>query len=205
MTEKRLTQRFLYIHGFNSSPASEKAIVFSRWCRKNRPGAEVYVPELPFDPLAAMRTLETVFTEGPVALMLGSSLGGYYATWLSEKYNAPAVLINPAVRPWEYMENSVPSLQTNYHTGQQYELTADHVRSLTTYEVSAISRPERLLVLLQTGDEVLDYRRAEEKYRACRQVREAGGSHGFEGFDLKLPEIMTWGEQIASQTNQTEN
>lgn len=143
-----------------------------------------------------MAQLEAVFAEGEVSLMLGSSLGGYYATWLSEKYNAPAVLINPAVRPWQHFSEDHLGWHTNYYSGRRYELTREHVETLMRYEVKVPARPERLLLLVQAGDELLDYRMATELYRDCAMVVEPGGSHAFEGFEQRLPAIMARGRQM---------
>ena len=185
-----VTARYLYIHGFNSAPASRKARDFVAWCRANVPGACVEVPELSHEPVIAMQQLETLMQVAPVNLILGSSLGGYYATWLSEKYNVPAALINPAVSPWQSAGTALLGTHTNYYTGRQYKLTAEHVSSLKDFEVPRPGTPGNILVLLQTGDEILDYRRAQEKYRDCCQIVQEGGNHAFTGFTTMLPAIV---------------
>lgn len=187
--------RVLYIHGFNSSPASEKAQSLLRFCNERFPAVPVSVPRLSYDPDLAAGQLEDIIGAAgaePVFLV-GSSLGGYYATWLAEKYGLKAALINPAVSPYSSLYETFLGWHTNMHTGEQYRITpahADCLRSLDT----AISRPENFLLLVQTGDEVLDYRMATEKYAGARQLVQEGGSHAFEDFEAVLPEIFRFAE-----------
>ncbi len=121
-------------------------------------------------------------------LVMGSSMGGFYATWVAAQCRCPAVLINPAVRPWlgrEYLLGE----QENFHTGEVYTFEQRHVEDFAAFDVPELPAPERMLVLLQTGDEVLDYRHASEKYRHCHLVVEEGGDHTFQGYERYLPEI----------------
>lgn len=185
-----LSANYLYIHGFNSSPASKKAQDFISWCAVHRPNVNVLVPELTHDPAIALVQLEEIASTTELELVVGSSLGGYYATWLSDKYNVPAVLINPAVAPWQNYREEFLGVQTNYYSGKQYELTMAHIKSLENFEVRALRHPENLLLLVQTGDEVLDYRLAVDKYHECRQIIQEGGDHGFTGFVDMLPSIV---------------
>ena len=132
---------------------------------------------------------------GPVAL-IGSSLGGFYATWLAARRSARAALVNPAVRPWlgrDYLLGP----QANHHTGAIAHIEQRHLDALRNWEGDPLPRPQDLLVLLQTGDELLDYRLAEDKYRACRLVVEPGGDHGFRGFERHLPTIYEFFTAVA--------
>ena len=90
----------IYIHGFNSSPASEKAQQFSNFCQESGK-YDIAVPEVSHDPQAAVTQLEALFRDAPEKpiLLVGSSLGGYYATWLAEKHQCKAALVNPAISP----------------------------------------------------------------------------------------------------------
>jgi len=123
-------------------------------------------------------------------LLIGSSLGGYYATWLAERHGVKAALINPAVSPWRYLEREFLGWHRNLYTGEEYEVTPRQVESLRRLEVERLSRPRDFLLLAQTGDEVLDYRLAVEKYAGARQVIEEGGSHAFDNFEAVLPLIF---------------
>ena len=171
----------LYIHGLNSSPASFKANLLKRRLESMGRGAEFSAPALPDRPRAAAALLEGEVAAHPGAALVGSSLGGFYATWLAERHGLKAVLVNPAVRPYEGLRQFLGA-QQNLHTGERYELTQAHLTELSALEVSAISRPERYLLMVETGDEVLDYRHAVKRYHGCRQMVIEGGDHAFRDF-----------------------
>ena len=116
-------------------------------------------------------------------------MGGYYATWLGEKYGLKSVLINPAVRPYDFMMEYLGE-NANYHTGERYILKQRHVDVARTLDVDPIKKPENIWVLLQTGDEVLDYRQAKVKYAQCRLTIEQGGDHSFQHYERHLPAII---------------
>lgn len=172
----------IYIHGFNSSALSFKAgLLRERMAALGRSG-ECVCPELAHRPAQAMAQLEALIAGAPAAkpALVGSSLGGFYATWLAEKYRLRAVLVNPAVRPWELLGDYLGP-QKNLYTGAQYELTARHLDELRALDAPAIS-PGLYLLMVRTGDEVLDYRQAVARYRGCRQMVLQGGDHGFGDF-----------------------
>ena len=170
----------IYIHGFNSSPASAKAQLLKARLEALGRGAEFAAPALPPSPAQAAQLLDALATRHPGAALVGSSLGGYYATWLAEKHRLKAVLLNPAVRPYELLSEFV-GRQKRFHTGEQYEFTRQHVDELRSLEVDRIT-PSRYFLIVATGDEVLDYRRAVERYRGCRQIVIEGGDHGLRDF-----------------------
>lgn len=172
----------IYIHGFNSSALSFKArVVRERMAQLGR-ASELECPELPHRPAEAIALLERLVTgaRGKPAALIGSSLGGYYATWLAEKHDLRAVLVNPAVRPYELLRPYL-GLQANLYTGAQYHFTEEHLAELGALEVDRIT-PEHYFLMVQTGDEVLDYREAVEKYRGSEQLVIEGGDHGFGDF-----------------------
>jgi len=170
----------VYIHGFNSSPASSKAGVLQRELERRGHGADFVAPPLPHSPAAAAKLLEELMRGNRDAFLIGSSLGGFYATRLAETHGARAVLINPAVRPYELLAGCV-GRQKNFHTGEEYDFAAQHIAELRALEVDSIT-PERYLLMVETGDEVLDYRHAIERYRGARQLVIEGGDHGFSDF-----------------------
>lgn len=181
--------RVVYLHGFNSSPASLKARIFAEFFH-NTVGADVSVPELSFDPVQAMATAEACVAQSQLpCLIVGSSLGGYYATYLAEKHGIRAALINPAVAPRDNLRAEFIGPRRNHYTGQQYEFTLEHANALRRYDVQVITRPSLFLLLAQTGDEVLDYRLAVQRYAGCEQRVEQGGNHSFENFEEALPLI----------------
>ncbi len=180
----------VYIHGFNSSPASFKAkLLHERLAARGRPD-EFAAPALPHGPAAAAALIEDLARTHPQALLVGSSLGGYYATWLAERFGLRAVLVNPAVRPYELLAGNV-GRQKNFHTGEEYDFTARHIEELRALEVDSITAG-RYLLLVETADEVLDYRLAVGKYRGAQQIVIEGGDHGFSDFADYLDRVLAF-------------
>lgn len=178
----------IYIHGFNSSPASHKAQLLKARLEALGRGAEFAAPALPHSPAQAAALLDALAAQNPGAALVGSSLGGYYATYLAEKHDLKAVLLNPAVRPYELLAPLV-GRQKNFHTAEEYDFTTQHVSELRSLEVERLA-PARYLLLVATGDEVLDYRSAVERYRGCRQLVIAGSDHGLSNFAEYLDLVL---------------
>jgi len=178
----------IYLHGFNSSPASFKANLLRQKLESMGRGAEFSAPALPHRPSAAIRVLGAEVARHPGAVLVGSSLGGYYATWLAEKHGLKAVLVNPAVRPYELLVPLV-GRQKNFHTGEEHDFTAQHVAELRALEVGRVT-PARYLLVVAKGDEVLDYRQAVQRYRGCRQLVIEGSDHGLSDFADYLETVL---------------
>ena len=197
-------QRVIYLHGFNSSPDSQKARLFASFCHAQGV-QDVVVPALSHDPARAMQTLEDCIGPGGtrVALLVGSSLGGYYATYLAERYGLKAALINPAVAPCAHLPSGIIGKHCNYYTHEEYEFTREHVAFLQTLEVERIRVPAQYLLLVQTGDEMLDYRLAVKFYAGCRQIVQQGGSHSFDNFAAVLPLILQFAGFATASTSTT--
>jgi uncharacterized protein len=180
----------VYLHGFNSSPESHKARVLSEYLASRGKASEYACPALPTRGADAVREIQSLMArhgDGPTCFV-GSSLGGFYATYLAETCDARAVLINPAIDPHVGLRAYLGN-QRNLHTGQSYELTEAH---LTEWE--GLYRPaitaQRYLLLVETGDEVLDYRKAVERYAGAEQIVIPGGDHSFQSFAEQLPRIL---------------
>jgi len=119
---------------------------------------------------------------------VGSSLGGFYATWLAERHGLRAVLVNPAVLAHLSLADYVGP-QTNLYSGEEFQFTREHVAQLQAMEVADL-RPERYWLLVEEGDEVLDYRQAVARYKDARQTVLAGGDHSFTRFVDFVPQIL---------------
>lgn len=155
-------------------------------------GNEYACPELAHRPRKAIAQIEALIANEPpeTTALVGSSLGGFYASWLAEKYGLRTVLLNPAVRPYELLSDYLGP-QKNLYTNAEYEFTAQHLAELREFETGIIT-PRHYLLLVQTGDEVLDYRHAVEKYRGVRQVVIKGGDHGFSNFADYLDMVLAF-------------
>jgi len=180
----------VYLHGFNSSPQSAKAQYLRRYLEERGGDTEYACPQLPHWPRLAIAAAEAEITrrsERNVTLV-GSSLGGFYATWLAERHGLRAVLINPAIEPHTGLRPYLGPQQP-YHGGAPYALTEQHLREWKELFVAQVS-PERYLLLVETGDEVLDYRDAVRKYAGAKRVVVQGGDHSLASFPKHLPLIL---------------
>jgi predicted esterase YcpF (UPF0227 family) len=191
-----MTSTIVYLHGFGSSPASVKARALVDFVAALpatlRP--RLHVPLLQFAPRHAVAAVaDWVRGEVPsperTLTFVGSSLGGFYATHLAQRLGTRAVLINPAIRPYDDLAQYAGT-QTNLHTGEAFEVTPAHFAELAALAVARITRPERYFLMVQTGDEVLDWREAVAYYGGAHQFVQGGGDHGFQRFDAQIPPLL---------------
>lgn len=185
----------IYVHGFNSSPDSWKARALRAELKRQGREQQLRVPALSHWPAEAIEQLQAeIAAAGGSVTLIGSSLGGYYSTWLVEQNPAlRAVLVNPAVYPYRLLEEWLGQ-NTNLYTPEQYQLTERHLEQLLALDCPQLQHPDRYLLLVQTGDETLDYREAVDKYAACAQFVQPGGSHGFEHFEALIPALQAFSE-----------
>lgn len=181
----------IYIHGFNSSSQSGKAREMRDWMAARGLAEAFACPDLPSRPQAAIKLLESLIaqSQGP-AKLIGSSLGGFYAAYLAEKHGLKAVHINPCVGCHEKLAREVGNLQKNWHSGEEYVFSDAHAEDLQALRWPTITHPENHLLLVETGDEVLDYREAVNYFKGARQIVLEGGDHGFTRFTEYLPTIL---------------
>ena len=193
----------VYLHGFRSAPASIKARALKARMMERGLGERFWCEQLPVSPHAAIALAEAeiarVRRAGLQPTVVGSSLGGYYATWLAERHGLRAVLINPAVVAPLALESFV-GMQDNLYTGERFEFTPRHLDELRTLEVAAITRPERYWLLAETGDEVLDYSHAEHKYSGARQTILEGGNHSFSRWNDYLDAVIDFAVPAGDDT-----
>ena len=181
----------LYLHGFNSSPQSKKALETGRWMKLNTPDIEFCCPQLSPYASEAMDTLKALvedYLPEPVYLV-GSSMGGFFATCLVEQYNLPAVLINPAVNPSSGLHSWLGE-NRNFITGERWFFEPQHIEQYRDLNPQKIKCQKNYKILLQTGDEVLDYRHAQERYKGCAIETEVGGDHSFVDYQQHIPAIL---------------
>jgi predicted esterase YcpF (UPF0227 family) len=183
----------LYLHGFRSSPRSFKARVVHEKMNAAGRGDELICPQLPASPKEAMAlALELVGREPAEELaIIGSSLGGFYATWLAERLGCRAALLNPAVNPLTDLEKHV-GVTTAWHSDQPFEFKPGYIDELAALCVPRITRPERYFLLAATGDEVLDYRDMVGHYAGARQHVIEGSDHAISEFPQYVDEVLAF-------------
>lgn len=167
----------IYIHGFGSSGHGGKAALFKEYFQEN-----ILLPSLSYVPELAIHTLEQLIemflTKGEKVSLIGSSLGGFYALYLANKYDLKAVLINPAIYPYDTLDKIGKA--KNYYDDSSFEVIPAHLEYLHHLDVKKVKYPKNFMTLLQTADEVLDYTQAVKKLPECTLVIEEGGNHTFE-------------------------
>jgi predicted esterase YcpF (UPF0227 family) len=189
----RARKAIVYLHGFISSPRSRKATMLGDYLRNCVTGIDYVVPELHHRPARAIEQAAAAcapYDAGDVTLV-GSSLGGFYATALAERLGCRAALLNPAVHPHRHFGRYL-GRQRNLYTGEEFDLTVEHVGELMAMDPAAISRPGRYWLIVETGDEVLDYREAVAYYAGAHQTVVTGGDHALSSFPEHVPDIVAW-------------
>ncbi|MCP5076941.1 MAG: hypothetical protein GY951_02640 [Psychromonas sp.] len=181
----------LSLHGFHSSPQSLKAQQLAEYIATHHPETTFICPQLPCLPEQMWQLIESIFEkhESDDIGVVGSSLGGYLATKVSEVYNSNVVLVNPAVTPYLLLQ-IYAGKQIHPYTGKEYFIDENYMKQLKLLDIKSITTPTNSWVLLQQGDEVLDYQHATNKYQGCKITCELGGDHSFVGFERFIPDII---------------
>lgn len=183
----------LYLHGFRSSPASAKARRLQSWLTEHRPDVHWWCPQLPASPRQAMAEIHHGLRErGPHRLaVVGSSLGGYYATCVAESTGCAAVVINPAVCPARDLAAHVGEQSAYHDPSRTFRFEPGHLDELRALAPPArLTHPSRLLAVIAKGDELLDWREMSARFAACPQHLIEGSDHGLSDFDDHLHSLL---------------
>lgn len=184
----------VYLHGFQSSKNSIKGQLLKKYLAQF-PEITVHLPDLNAPPKQVIAELSALIESLDQVVLVGSSLGGFYATQLMAHYQIPTVLINPAIRPWQLFRALFAEVTLPYRVNATWSLDDAQLDDMQTLAVTQIAQPELLLVLLQQGDETLDYREAQQFYSAAQAgmalvMTDVGGNHGMDDFAEKIPMVM---------------
>ncbi len=186
----------LYLHGFRSSPDSFKAKLMAQAMEERGLTQDWACPQLPASPGEAIALASNIArrqlarsTSASELTIIGSSLGGYYATWLAEKFGCKAVLLNPAVYAPRDLATQVGEHRM-YHSEAPFIFLPEYVDELSAIEIDKITRPDRYFLLAATGDEVLDWREMRDRFDGCRQRIVQGSDHGLSDFAQWMPEVL---------------
>jgi hypothetical protein len=184
--------QLLYLHGFRSSPRSFKAQRMQAWMQRHRPDVHWWCPQLPPSPREAVELLERGTAAWPRDGMavVGSSLGGFYATVLAERLGCRAALINPAVEPARDLARYIGELTAFHDPQEHFFFRAEFVDELRALHPAALTQPQRYLALVATGDEVLDWREMAARYAQCHLHVIPGSDHALSDFDAHLPRLL---------------
>lgn len=200
----------IYAHGFNSSSSSYKACLLAKLIQEQDSKVDFWCPNLPHWPKEALAVLSNKIKTCPIndVVLVGSSLGGFYATHLSEQLGCRSILINPAITPHTGLTNYVGS-QKNLYTQEQYEFTSQHLEQLEAMYTPALRNPKKLFLMHATDDELLDWRVAVKHYEGSKRLIVSGGDHGFSNFedyaDIVLSHVIGFPLGIRCQVNNFNN
>jgi uncharacterized protein len=184
----------LYLHGFRSSPQSTKARKFAAWVAANRPELVWWCPQLPASPAAAMREVMAGISTWPAARMavVGSSLGGFYATTVAERRGCRAVLLNPGVDPARDLADAIGAT-TAWHSGEPFDFRPEYVAELRQVAPPAtLTDLGRYFAVIAKGDEVLSWREMSERYAGAQIRLLEGSDHALSDFDDQFPAVLAF-------------
>lgn len=186
------TSHLLYLHGFRSSPQSFKARTLADWVQNQHPGVTWWCPQLPASPRQAMDEILAGVSAWPREgmVVVGSSLGGFYADCLAQALGCPAVLLNPAVEPARDLASYIGEHPAWHDPAQKIFFESAHVHELRALQYGPRQAAPRTLALIAKGDEVLDWREMLTRHGAGQVRLIEGSDHALSDFNLYLPEIL---------------
>jgi predicted esterase YcpF (UPF0227 family) len=182
--------KIIYLHGFASSANSTKALQLKKYILENYSKTEIIIPDIENNIVDAVQQIDKLIEEFSPSALIGSSLGGFYATYFSEQYNLKCVGINPAVIPPAEMSEYLGE-NKNYSTGEKFLINQEQLDLLDRMgrELKVIKCPRNFMILLQSHDEKLDYRVATNFYRGAVLDVTFGGNHSFENLETHFSKI----------------
>jgi predicted esterase YcpF (UPF0227 family) len=180
----------LYLHGFRSSPQSTKARLVAQWMGEHRPDVVWACPQLAPSPHEALGQVEALISAWPRHRMavIGSSLGGFYATIVAERTACRAVVLNPAVEPARDLAGYIGELKT-WHGDERFFFRAEYIDALRTLAPQRLTQPERYFAVIAKGDELLSWREMRDRYADCAMRLIEGSDHALADFAVYLPEV----------------
>lgn len=186
------TTHLLYLHGFRSSPQSTKARRLADWVQAQRPDLHWWCPQLPPSPAQAMAEVLDGIADWPDAglAVVGSSLGGFYASVVAERRGCPAVVINPAVHPARDLARHIGEQHSWHDPNDRFFFRAEFIDELRALAPAALTRPERYAAIIAKGDELLDWREMAERHQGASIRLVAGSDHALSDFDDHLPFLL---------------
>lgn len=193
----------IYLHGFKSSALSAKGLLLKQYCEQHS-HFQVHLPDLNLPPLQVLNVVSKLIRQVDYPVLVGSSLGGFYAIQLAAQYAIPTVLINPAMRPWHLFRQLFAAEQMPYTVTDQWSLDESQLNDLAQLAVLSVPHAAQILVLLQQGDEILDAQDARTFFSqssACSTIIcETQGNHGMDDFAEKIPMVLQFlSDKITSQ------
>ena len=186
----------VYLHGFRSSPFSMKAKITHRAIldlKGEGVDVEWYCPQLPPSPKDAMAMVVTYIKSQNYDRLsiIGSSLGGYYATYLAEVFSAQATLLNPAIEPARDLESYIGELKA-WHSDEAFHFKPEYIQELNDLYIKNITKPNRYYLIAAKGDEVLDWQEMVAKYPGAQQLVLEGGDHAISNYLELLPSVLAF-------------
>ena len=183
----------LYLHGFRSSPQSTKARVMAAWVQQHRPDLTWWCPQLPPSPAETMQMLFDGTAHWPAAqpAVIGSSLGGFYATAVAERLGCRAVLLNPAIDPARDLAKYIGET-TAWHSEERFFFRPEFIDELRAIAPGKLTRLERYFAVIAKGDEVLSWVEMSARYRSCKIRLLEGSDHALSDFDEHFPDVLNF-------------
>lgn len=204
-------KHIIYLHGFRSSPKSFKARLLAQHLQQ-RFSMELICPELHISPKQAIHLIEAILEKNgattappnqparlndalhtPDIALVGSSLGGFYATYLAEKYGCRCILLNPAITPWIDVQPYLGE-QKLWHDERRIVVEMQHIRELESLAIPEITNPSRYCLIAATGDEIINYRQMLSHYRGAKIKLIEGSDHGLSDFAEHIEEVIQFAE-----------